>query len=250
MTRTLEGHTVQRYDGELNSLHLKVLEMAGLVLDQMEHALRALKQKDIQAANAVLEREHEVDELEVSTDDDVVTVIAKRGPVARDLRVIMSISKTIADLERIGDEATRIAYLTKGLYDAEHSQPSTQLTHDVTRMGHLALEMLHEAMQSFDTLDDARARALICRENELAMEFESGLRRLATFLLEDARNVGHTIHIVLLAKSVERVGDHARNIAEYVVYMVGGEDVRHRLGSYCENIDAAGPGTSAGDRAD
>jgi phosphate transport system protein len=244
MTQPLEGHTVQRYDGELNSLHLKVLEMAGLVLDQIKHALLALRKKDIKAANTVLEREHEVDELEVSTDDDVVTVIAKRGPVAKDLRVIMSISKTIADLERIGDEATRIAYIAKGLYESEHSQPSDQLTHDVTRMGHLALEMLQEAMQSFDTLDDARARALICRENELAIEFESGLRRLATFLLEDARNVGHAVHVVLLAKSVERVGDLARNIAEYVVYMVGGEDVRHRLGSFCENTDTAGPHTT------
>jgi phosphate transport system protein len=249
MTQALEGHTVQRYDGELNSLHLKVLEMAGLVLDQITHALRALKKKDIGSANTVLEREHQVDELEVATDDDVVTVIAKRGPVAKDLRVIMSISKTIADLERIGDEATRVAYLAKGLYESEHSQPSNQLMRDVTRMGRLAQEMLQEAMQSFDSLDDARARALICRENELALEFESGLRRLATFLLEDARNVGHAIHIVLLAKSLERVGDHARNIAEYVVYMVGGEDVRHRLGSYCESANNSDQ-NSSGDHAD
>ena len=105
MTQSLEGHTVHRYDGELNNLHLRVLEMGGLVLDQVRHALRALQEKDTSFANTVLEREHEVDNLELGIDDDVITMIAKRGPVARDLRVIMSISKTITDLERVGDEA-------------------------------------------------------------------------------------------------------------------------------------------------
>ena len=104
MTHSLEGHTVHRYDGELNNLHLRALEMGGLVLDQVRHALRALQDKDTGFANTVLEREHEVDNLELGIDDDVITMIAKRGPVARDLRVIMSISKTITDLERVGDE--------------------------------------------------------------------------------------------------------------------------------------------------
>ena len=237
MTQALEGHTVQRYDGELNTLHLRVLEMGGLVLDQARKALRALKQKDINDANTVLEQEHEVDDLELEIDDGVITIIAKRGPVARDLRVIMSISKTITDLERIGDEAARIAHLAKAIYESERSQPSGHLMRDVTTMGQLALEMLQEALESFDTLNTTRARALVCRENELDMEFQSSLRRLATFLLEDARNVGHAIHIVLLIKAIERIGDHARNVAEYVIYMVCGEDVRHRLGGYCESGD-------------
>jgi len=239
MTRTLEGHTVQRYNGELNNLHLRVLEMGGLVQDQLRHALLALNKKDVSVANTVLEREHTVDELELGIDDDVITVIAKRSPVAGDLRVIMSISKTIADLERIGDEAARIAHLAKGLYESEHSQPSNHLMRDVTTMGELALQMLQESLESFDSLNVDHARALVCRENELDIEFQSSLRRLATFLLEDARNVGHAIHIVLLTKAIERVGDHARNIAEYVIFMVRGEDVRHRLGSYCEASNTA-----------
>jgi len=236
MSRALEGHTVQRYDGELNSLHIQVLEMGSLVLNQVRHALTSLNQKEIAIAHDVLEREHDVDELELKTDDQVVSVIAKRGPVARDLRVIMAMSKTITDLERIGDEAARMANLTISIYDND-SQPSKHLMRDVMTMGQVALRTLEEALESFDTLDTARARALICSENELEIEFQSSLRRLATFLLEDARNVGHTIHTVLMIKAIERIGDHARNIAEYVVYMVEGEDIRHHLGAYCEAGD-------------
>lgn len=234
MTQSLEGHTVHRYDGELNNLHLRVLEMGGLVLDQVRHALRALQDKDTSFANTVLEREHEVDNLELEIDDDVITMIAKRGPVARDLRVIMSMSKTITDLERIGDEAARIGHIAKAIYESERSAPSGHLMRDVIKMAQLGVEMLQEALEAFDSLNATHARALVCRENELDLEFQSSLRRLATFLLEDARNVGHAIHIVLLIKCIERIGDHARNLAEYIIYMVRGEDVRHRLGSYCE----------------
>jgi phosphate transport system protein len=245
MTQALEGHTVQRYNGELNSLHLRVLEMGGLVQDQVQHALLTLQHKDTGIANTVLEREHQVDDLEVEIDDDVITVIAKRAPVARDLRVITSVSKTITDLERIGDEAARIAHLAKSIYETERSQPGSHLMRDVITMGQLALDMLQESLQSFDSLDASRARALACRENVLDIEFQSSLRRLATFLLEDARNVGHAIHIVLMTKAIERIGDHARNIAEHVIYMVRGEDVRHRLGSYCDTRDTHNSQTAA-----
>jgi phosphate transport system protein len=247
MTHSLEGHTVQRYNGELNNLHLQALEMGGLVLDQVKHAQMALKNKDLNGANAVLERENEVDNLELGIDEQLITIMAKRGPVARDLRVIMSISRTVTDLERIGDEAARIAHLVKNLYESERSQPSGHLMRDVITMGQLALEMLQESLASFDSLNATHARALVCRENELDMEFQSSLRRLATFLLEDARNVGHAIYIVLLTKAVERIGDHARNIAEYVIYMVRGEDVRHRLGSYCETGNRPGDRHAAGE---
>jgi len=245
MTQTLEGHTVHRYDGELNNLHLRVLEMGGLVLDQGRHAMQALQSSDLSAANRVLEREYDVDKLEVEIDDDAITVVAKRAPVARDLRVIMSISKTITDLERIGDEAARIAHIAKGMFESERSLPGGHLMRDVLNMGQLAVQMLEEALASFDALNATQARALVCRDNDLDMEFQSSLRRLATFLLEDARNVGHAIHIVLLIKAIERIGDHARNIAEYVIYMVQGQDVRHRLASYCEAESTPGIASEA-----
>jgi phosphate transport system protein len=235
MSLKLEGHTMQRYNGELNNLHLKVMEMGSLVLDQARQALTTLKTKDISEAEKVVEREEKAHELELAIDDAIITIIAKRAPVARDLRVIMSMSKAVTDLERIGDEAVRIANIGKGLYQSEHSQPGNALLRDVTNMGRLALEMLQESLESFDSLNAGHANALVCRENELDLEFQSSLRRLATFLLEDARNVGHSIHIVLLTKAIERIGDHARNIAEYVIYIVRGEDVRHRLSSYCDS---------------
>jgi len=247
MIRTLEGHTMQRYDGELNNLHLKVVEMGGLVLDQVRLGLSAITEKNPVTTETVLEREQEVHELEVGIDEDVITVVAKRGPVARDLRVIMSVSKSVIDLQRVGDEAVRIAKVGRILYGSEHSPPGDHLLRDVRTMGHQAIATLDAALASFDALDVTGAEALLCRENELDIEFQSSLRRLATFVLEDARNVGHAIHIVLLIKAIERIGDHARNIAEYVIFMVHGEDVRHRPGSYRQPGDHAGNSGVQGD---
>lgn len=229
MSSQLEGHTVQRYDGELNSLHLRVVEMGGLAVDQLKTALRALQDKDVQAADMVIQREQEIDEMKIATDDEIITVIAKRSPVARDLRVVMSISKAITDLERVGDEAARVAHLAKEIYSGERSMPSQSMLRDVTTMGKVAMGMLEEAMQSFDSLNMDQACRIASNHGELDAEFQSCLRRLATFLLEDASNVGHAIHAVLAVKALERVGDHARNLAEYVVYLVSGEDIRHRF---------------------
>lgn len=234
----LEGHTVQRYDGDLNSLHLAALEMGGLVLDQFRLALNSLKRQDTSMARVVLEREDEVDQLERKIAADVVTVIARRGPVARDLRVLISISKAVTDLERIGDEATRIADLVIGIYESDPSPPGKPLLRDVVIMGKQTMEMLSEAIESFDILNVARAREMLCQENQLGQEFQSSLRRLATYLLEDARNVGHAIHIVLMIKAIERSGDYARDIAGYTVYMISGEDVRHDRGSFCKSGNA------------
>lgn len=234
MHRSLEGHTAHRYDGELNNLHLQMLELGGLVLDQVNLALRSLRERSATLAQNVLEREHDVDRLEMQIDNDLVAVIAKRAPVARDLRVIIAISKATTDLERIGDEAARIANLALAIYDSDTALPSKHLMRDVNIMGQLAVAMLHEALESFDTLNAERATALVCEENELEIEFQSSLRRLATYLLEDARNVGHAIHTVLMIKSIERVGDHARNLTEYIVYIITGKDIRHNHSGYCE----------------
>jgi phosphate transport system protein len=238
MHRSLEGHTAHRYDGELNSLHLQLLELGGLVMDQVQLALKSLQERSAKIAQNVLDREHEVDQLEMKIDNDLVTVIAKRGPVARDLRVIIAISKATTDLERIGDEAARIANLALAIFDSDNALPSKHLMRDVNTMGQQAIAMLHEALDSFDTLDTARAKSMVCKDNDLEIEFQSSLRRLATYLLEDARNVGHAIHTVLMIKSIERVGDHARNLAEYIIYIIQGDDIRHNHAAYCE-VDAA-----------
>ena len=249
MHRSLEGHTLHSYDGELNGLHIQMLEMGGLVMDQFKLALQSLHDSSVLLAQRVLEREHDVDQMEIKSDNDLAKVIAKRAPVAGDLRVIISISKATTDLERIGDEAARIASLALSIYDSDTALPGKHLLRDVTTMGELAAAMLHEALESFDTLEAERAAARICKENELEIEFQSSLRRLATFLLEDARNVGHAIHTVLMLKSIERIGDHARNLAEYIVYIVQGKDIRHNHADYCGTVaGATGEDTGAAGR--
>jgi phosphate transport system protein len=224
----MEGHTVQRYDGELNHLHLLVLEMGGLVLDQVRLAINALKNEDLANTNIVLDREHKVDELEIKIDEELVSVLARRSPMARDLRILMSFSKAVADLERVGDEAARIAHLTAVMIENNRSFPGIQLMRDVQTMGALAVNLFERSLDIFDTLQITSAEELIRNHSELDAEFRSSLRRIATFVLEDARNVGHAINITLVIKALERIGDHARNLVEYVIYLVNGEDVRHR----------------------
>lgn len=231
MVQSLEGHTVQRFDGELNNLHMLILEMGGLVLDQVKQSIRAVTEKNLDVARLVLQREPDVDALEVRVDEENVIVIAKRCPVAKDLRITTMVSKAVTDLERIGDEAARIAKHTMQMYDNDTSDPSSHLLRDIRTMGKLSTGMLQDALDIFDTFDVNSARELAGGSQELDEEFQSSLRRLATFVLEDARNVGHTINVTLIIKALERVGEHARNMAEYMIYLVKGEDVRHRVSS-------------------
>jgi phosphate transport system protein len=226
MSQIFEGHTVRRYDGELNTLHLLVLEMGGLVVDQCQLAIESLKTGNLEGTRRVLARETEVDGLESKLDEEIWSVVSRRAPVARDLRVVMAFSKAATDLERIGDEAARIAGTTLAVYDDEIRRPSRKLMRDVQTMGKLALGMLRDAVALYDSFDLPLADSLIRRHGDLDAEFQSSLRRLSTFILEDARNVGNAINVVLLVKALERIGDQARNLAEYVIYLVRGEDVR------------------------
>lgn len=237
MIQPMEGHTVHRFDGELNNLHMLILEMGGLVLDQVRQSIKAVSEKDIEAARMVIQREPDVDALEVKIDEENIVVIAKRCPVAKDLRITTAVSKAVTDLERVGDEAARIANQVIQMYGNDTSDPSSHLLRDIKTMGKLSLRMLQDALDIFDTFDVNRARVLASGNVELDEEFQSSLRRLATFVLEDARNVGHTINVTLIIKALERVGEHARNIAEYVIYLVKGEDVRHQS---ITSIDSSG----------
>ncbi|SDY43083.1 phosphate signaling complex protein PhoU [Nitrosomonas sp. Nm33] len=227
MSTRLEGHTFRRFDGELYRLHTEVLQMAGLVYDQVQMALESLQQQNLDIVRIVNERESQVDALEKNIDSAITEILAKRSPVARDLRAVMAFSKAVTDLERLGDEATKIAYIATTLYNNEHTNPSNYLLRDVSVMGKLACALLKEAIEILDVLDLERAEKLLNSHDDLDEEFQAGLRRLTTYVLEDARNVGHIINIVLVMKSLMRVGEHARNLAEYAVYMVSGEDIRH-----------------------
>jgi phosphate transport system protein len=228
MHKVLEGHTVKRFDGELGHLHYLILEMGGLVLDQVRTSLHALVDEDTGAARQVLEREMRVTELGLRVDEELVKVIAKRGPVARDLRAVVSFSKAVSDLERIDENAQRIAQAALSMYESGSNVPSSALLRDVTIMGALGVEKLEAGLALLDTLDSDAAENLLVKKRELDQEFQSCLRRLSTFILEDARLVGHSIMITLVLRSLERIGDHAQNLAEYVIYLMRGEDVRQR----------------------
>lgn len=224
----LEGHTVRRYDGELNHLHLRVVELGGLALHQTRSALAALQERDVRIARAVIGREWEVNRLDVSIDDDLISVIARRAPVARDLRIVMAFAKTVNELERVGDEANKVARLAIGLFDGFRLDPGDAQMWDVQTMGRRVVELLERAMDALDRLDVVAAQAVAGSRRELDAECQAGLRRLTTYVMEDARNVGQVITLTQIIKALERIGDHARHVGEYVVYLVSGEDVRHQ----------------------
>ncbi len=226
MSTQLEDHSFQHFDGELHQLHVELLQMAGLALDQMHLLLEAFQQKNLDKLNLIQERKHQIDTLEAKIDTLIDELLTTCGPVSRDLRAIIGFSKAVTDLERIGAETARSAHIALSLYDNDHSNPRLYLLREVNIMGKLACLSLKEAIENLDTLELQRANKLLTSRNDLDEAFQACLRRLITFLLEDARNIGDTIDIVLILKLLERIGDHARNLAEYVVYMVNGQNIR------------------------
>lgn len=223
----IEGHTYQRYDGELNHLHYLVLEMGGLVVNQVRDALTGFKTRDVILAQKVVATDSEVDLLEVQADEEIAKLIARRSPVGTDLRMVIAVSKSVSDLERIGDEAVRMAGLVIHLFGSESSDPNSQLLRDVTRIGGLALTSLQNAVEVFDVWDEVKALQVIENHREMDQEFQSELRRLMTYIMEDPRNIGFAINVVLAIKSLERIGHHAQSLAEYVIFQVKGKDIRH-----------------------
>ena len=227
MSERTEGHIVRRYDGELGSLRLLMLEMGGLVLDQVQRAVAALDQEDIPAAREVIARDHVVNGYDLRVDEASIRLVALRQPVAGDLRVIMSIGKAVSDLERIGDEAAKIARMTLLLFGPGVSAPRRALLRDVRAMATHATHMLDDVLRAFDEMDVEAALAIAEGDAELDREFRAASRRLSTYILEDSRQLGHTINALTAVKALERIGDHAKNIAEHIVYLVTGQDVRH-----------------------
>ena len=228
MAESTEGHIVKRYDGELSHLRSRVLEMGGLAADQVRRAAHALDQQDVAAAREIVTRDHRINALEIKTDEQITQLLARRQPMANDLRMIMAVSKSVTDLERIGDEAAKIARMVVHIYGQDASPPNEKLLLDIPKLEQLASEMLRRALNAFDRLDLGEALAVVQSDGRMDDEFQSALRRLTTYLLEDARNVGHTINVTLIMRALERIGDHAKNIAEYVVYCLEGRDVRHQ----------------------
>ena len=221
----MSEHTLKQFDAELEALRARVLQMGGLVEEQIARAMESLSSGNTQLAVQVVEDDHRVNALEVAIDEECSTIIARRQPAAVDLRMLMMVVKTITDLERIGDEAAKIARMTQLIYEAD--RPFVPRTSDVRHMADVALAMLRNALDSFARLDLTVAAKVVRQDESVDDAFRGILRQLITFMMEDPRTISHTLEILFIAKAIERIGDHAKNMSEYVVYMVKGKDVRH-----------------------
>ncbi len=218
-------HTLKQFDTELEEIRSRVLQMGGLVEQQIMQAIEALTTGHVALARQVMENDHRVNALEVAIDEDCSTVIARRQPAAKDLRMIMTVVKTITDLERIGDEAAKIARMTLSLYS--NDRPTMPRTSEIQHVADVAVGMLRNALDSFARLDLAVAARVVRQDEQVDSEFKAILRQLITFMMEDPRTISHALDIMFIAKSIERIGDHSKNMSEYVVYLVKGKDVRH-----------------------
>ena len=218
-------HTSKQYDAELEAVRARVLEMGGLVEQQIVNALKSLIEADTELAKEVMKNDALVNALEVLIDENCNQIIARRQPAAGDLRMVMTMVKTITDLERIGDEATKIARTAQRISD-EDRMYKPRFT-EIKTMVKIVREMLRTSLDAFARLDVSQT-AEVARQDELVDEqFRVAMRQLIMYMLEDPRTISMSLEVLFVAKAIERIGDHAKNIAEYVVYMVKGKDVRH-----------------------
>jgi phosphate transport system protein len=218
-------HTYKQYDAELESVRAKVLEMGGLVEQQIVNALEALVTANPTLAETVIKNDHRVNALEVQIDEDCSHIIARRQPAAGDLRMIMMIVKTITDLERIGDEATKIARVAQKIFESDRM--FTPRFAEIKAMVSVVREMLRTSLDAFARLDVSKTVEVARQDEQVDEQFRVAMRQLITFMLEDPRTISMSLEVLFVAKAIERIGDHSKNIAEYVIYMVKGKDVRH-----------------------
>jgi phosphate transport system protein len=222
-----DKHLSTQFDAELSGISNRVLEMGGMVESQVAQAIYALTHFSGETASQVLIQEEQVNAMEVEIDRDLSTIIARRQPTARDLRLLIAISKTIANLERVGDEAARVARTVQRLINAGVSSRMRLPVNDLAFESELAIAQLRKALDAFARLDVAKALEVLKQDDQIDQEFEGLMRKLITFMMEDPRTISSSIDLVFVAKAVERVGDHAKNLAEQIIYIVKGTDVRH-----------------------
>jgi phosphate transport system protein len=222
-----EKHLSTQFDAELSGISNRVLEMGGLAESQVAQAIYALTQFSSETAAQVLLQEERVNQMEVEIDRDLSAIIARRQPTARDLRLLIAVSKTIANLERVGDEAARIARTVQRLVDTGVSSRLRLPVADLGFEADLAIAQLRKALDAFARLDTARALEVLEQDDQIDQEFDGLLRKLITYMMEDPRTISSSIDLVFVAKAIERVGDHAKNLAEAIIYVVKGTDVRH-----------------------
>lgn len=219
------SHISEQFDNDLRKVTSHMMEMGGIVEQQVERAITALVEGDSDGADQIIERDKSVNNMEIVIDEECTNIIARRQPAAGDLRLVVSISKTVADLERIGDEASRIAKMALSLSSADGDSPRGYV--EVRHIGNMVKQMVHDALDAFIRLDVDAAVAVAGKDKEVDREYGSAMRELVTYMMEDPRTIGRVMDVIWSLRALERIGDHARNIAEHVVYTVLGRDVRH-----------------------
>jgi phosphate transport system protein len=218
-------HTSKQFDADLEGIRSRVLQMGGLVEAQFMAAIEGFSSGGEDVISRVIDAERRVNSNEKEIDDAIVHVVARRQPAASDLRLIMGISKAVTDLERIGDEAEKIARMARQIYG--RGALTIPRAIDVRHTGNKAVMMLRRVLDAMARLDADEAAIIIAEDKLIDTEFRAIMRQLITYMMEDPRTITTALDIVWIAKAIERVGDHVKNIAEQVIYIVRGTDVRH-----------------------
>ncbi len=229
-----DKHISSQFDTELNTISTNVLEMGGLVESQLHQAIYALVHMNLATAEQVIENEVKINQMELRIDHDIISTIGRRQPTARDLRFLMAISRTTQNLERAGDEIERMARMVKSIIKS--GSPRNLPTSELRVAADLAAAMLRKTLDSFARLDTTMAVTIIKEDDLIDDEYNGFLRKLITYMMEDPRTISPSLDLLFLAKSIERVGDHAKNIAEQIIFIVKGEDVRHTPVSKVESV--------------
>lgn len=233
----MSEHTYKKFDAELDEIRASIAKMGGLVEEQVRGALEAIETMDRELIDAIVARDAEVDEMEIAIDAACANIVARRQPAAIDLRIVLAVTKVVTDLERIGDEAKKIAKTSGAIMEHGLVLKSMQI-YEVRHMGDLVARMLHDVMDNFVRLDAAAAKEIVRRDKEVDQMFRGVTRHLVTYMMEDPRTISAALDVIFIAKSVERIGDHAKNVARDVIYIAEGKDVRHP-GSHEAGAEAA-----------
>ncbi len=224
MSLKLNQHISREFNAELERIRSQVLRMGGLVEAQLVHSIQALREGDVELAAEVRKADKRINQLEVEIDAECTGIVARRQPAASDLRLIMGVIKAISDLERIGDEAKRIAKMTDS--DLAGHLPE-HMNMEIGYMGDLARAMLHDVLDAFARLDADSALGIAQRDRQIDLKYESITRQLITYMVQDPKTIPTALSVMWAVRSLERIGDRAQNIAEHLIYLVRGEDVRH-----------------------
>ena len=220
----LNTHISRQFNAELEEIRTRVLQMGGLVEQQIEQALIALVKGDTVLAEAIVRDDTKVNKLEVTIDEECSQIIARRQPAAGDLRLVVAVIKTITDLERIGDEAEKIARMAIRL--AAEERPRNNYM-ELQTLGNQVRQMVHNSLDAFARLDIEAALRVAREDEEVDQKYEGVMRQMITFMMEDPRTISRMLNVIWAARALERIGDHACNICEYIIYLVKGKDVRH-----------------------